>query len=115
MNFDFFGEPLLTFVGGIVAAGLVFLSTRNKERGDAASRANDAIMRLITPLQETVDRQGAEIQQLRTRVRKLEEELHNREHYIDWLTEGIEKLIEQINDAGMMPAFDPDKWNGWGD
>lgn len=119
MNFDLIPEPILTFIGGVVAAALVYFSAKSRNTNDAAAEANRTIMGLIAPLQETVDRQGAEIRQLRERVRKLEAELHSRDHYIDWLTEGIDRLIAQVRDAGLEPVFDPDKTEGpadpWGD
>lgn len=96
------------FVAG-VASVWAAMNQAKKNRSDAVTQANESIMRLIDHLQKTVDGQAEELLVLRERVRKLEDEKRNYESYIDFLTDGIERLTAQVEEAGLTPAFDAER------
>jgi len=95
-------------LAGLAALIKVFLDARAAKRKEV-QEAKSLQPSLAEAYERMATKQADQIQDLRGRVTKLEEELGEANHYIDELLLGINTLIGQLCDAGIQVKYTPRK------
>jgi chromosome segregation ATPase len=103
-------EMIIGAVGAIFGGLLVYLSTRVKNKADAADAIADAAVSLLEPLKTRL----AELEQHVTRqdreIKRLQRQLSRYAHRVLDLMNGIGILIRQIGEMNAKPCWEPGDW-----
>lgn len=78
---------------------------------EATNRTLDGAFRLIDVLTKQIEAQDCEIAQVKTRVSRVEQLHRAALKRIEYLMDGIKRLLSQINDLGHEPVWTPDEWD----
>lgn len=103
-------EAIVGAAGALLGGIIVYLSTRLKNRADAADMVTDAALSLLDPLKTRLTELEQKMARQETEISRLRRQLTHYADRVIVLMRGIATLIKQIGDLGAKPYWEPDEW-----